>query len=195
MPRELKRRGIETPIIVYTGTGTYDRCAQAVRLGTCWFIDKTERVERMGVRPKTASPEVVTRLAAYDWPKNNVRELRNCLERMMIASDDLVLRPDDVPEEIRALTTGVSPQDTVAGAATLRVLRAGAERRRSGAGPARCGADHTQCALSSHVARNRAGRRVRQPSNRNCTASARCSTVMRSAAARSAIVRATFIRR
>ena len=125
MPRELKRRGIETPIIVYTGTGTYDRCAQAVRLGTCWFIDKTERVERMGVRPKTASPEVVTRLAAYDWPKNNVRELRNCLERMMIASDDLVLRPDDVPEEIRALTTGVSPQDTVAGAATLRVLRAG----------------------------------------------------------------------
>ena len=45
--RVLKRRGIETPVIVYTGTGTYDRCVQAVRLGAYGFIDKTERVERV----------------------------------------------------------------------------------------------------------------------------------------------------
>src|SRR5207244_1399722 len=36
------------------------------------------------VRPKTISPEALALLAAYDWRKNNVRELRNCLERMMI---------------------------------------------------------------------------------------------------------------
>jgi len=45
--RVLKQRGIETPVIVYTGTGTYDRCVQALRLGAHGFIDKTERVERV----------------------------------------------------------------------------------------------------------------------------------------------------
>ena len=43
---------------------------------------------QLRVRPKTIAPEAVAMLAAYDWRKNNVRELRNCLERMMIASDD-----------------------------------------------------------------------------------------------------------
>ena len=81
---------------------------------------------RFGVRAKTASPEAVALLQAYDWSKNNVRELRNCLERMMIASDDLVLGPDDVPEEIREQTTG---DPTPAAASTLRVLRARAERQ------------------------------------------------------------------
>jgi DNA-binding NtrC family response regulator len=36
------------------------------------------------VRPKTIAPEAVALLSAYGWQKNNVRELRNCLERMMI---------------------------------------------------------------------------------------------------------------
>ncbi len=81
---------------------------------------------RFGVRAKTASPEAVALLQAYDWSKNNVRELRNCLERMMIASDDLVLGPDDVPEEIREQTTG---DPTPAAASTLRVLRGRAERQ------------------------------------------------------------------
>ena len=31
--RAMAKRGIETPVIVYTGTGSYDRCVQAVRLG------------------------------------------------------------------------------------------------------------------------------------------------------------------
>ena len=37
----------------------------------------------------------------YDWRKNNVRELRNCLERMMIASDAAVIDVSDVPPEIQ----------------------------------------------------------------------------------------------
>ncbi len=43
----------------------------------------------LGVRPKPIAPDAVALLAAYDWRRNNVRELRNCLERMMIASDAL----------------------------------------------------------------------------------------------------------
>src|SRR5215208_4862376 len=44
--RTLERRGLETPVIVYTGTGDYDRCIQAVRLGAYGFIDKAEPMER-----------------------------------------------------------------------------------------------------------------------------------------------------
>jgi DNA-binding NtrC family response regulator len=43
--------------------------------------------ERLRVRPKDRNTEALALLAAYDWRKNNVRELRNCLERMMIATD------------------------------------------------------------------------------------------------------------
>ena len=45
--RRLKQRGIDTPVIVYTGTGSYDRCVQAVRLGAYGFIDKSEPIERV----------------------------------------------------------------------------------------------------------------------------------------------------
>jgi two-component system nitrogen regulation response regulator NtrX len=45
--RSMERRGIRVPVIVYTGTGSYDRCAQAVRLGARGFIDKAEPMERV----------------------------------------------------------------------------------------------------------------------------------------------------
>ena len=45
--RTLARRGIETPVIVYTGTGNFDRCIQAVRLGAAGFVDKAEPIERI----------------------------------------------------------------------------------------------------------------------------------------------------
>jgi len=45
--RLLQHRGSETPVIVYTGTGDYERCAQAIRLGAVGFIDKAEPVERV----------------------------------------------------------------------------------------------------------------------------------------------------
>ena len=45
--RALERRGSEVPVIVYTGTGNFDRCIQAVRLGAAGFIDKAEPMERV----------------------------------------------------------------------------------------------------------------------------------------------------
>jgi DNA-binding NtrC family response regulator len=45
--RELARRGHAVPVIVYTGTGNYDRCAEAIRLGARSFIDKAEPMERV----------------------------------------------------------------------------------------------------------------------------------------------------
>src|SRR5262245_37173968 len=45
--RRLRQRGIDVPVIVYTGTGSFDRCVQAVRLGAYGFIDKAEPIERL----------------------------------------------------------------------------------------------------------------------------------------------------
>jgi two-component system nitrogen regulation response regulator NtrX len=87
------------------------------------------------VRPRSIAPEAVTLLAAHDWRRNNVRELRNCLERMLIASDGAAIVAADVPPEMRG--TGHDdardePRDDTGDAApapgTLRALRAQAER-------------------------------------------------------------------
>jgi DNA-binding NtrC family response regulator len=56
---------------------------------------------RFGVKPRTLDPGALEALMAYDWRHNNVRELRNVIERMIIATDRGVLAIDDVPEEIR----------------------------------------------------------------------------------------------
>ncbi len=45
--RALERKGSEVPVIVYTGTGNFDRCIQAIRLGAAGFIDKAEPMERV----------------------------------------------------------------------------------------------------------------------------------------------------
>ncbi|HZN97348.1 MAG TPA: response regulator, partial [Gemmatimonadales bacterium] len=45
--RNLEKQGSEVPVIVYTGTGDYQRCIEAVRLGAYGFIDKAEPMERV----------------------------------------------------------------------------------------------------------------------------------------------------
>jgi DNA-binding NtrC family response regulator len=84
--------------------------------------------QRLRVRPKTVTPEVLSVLAAHDWRKNNVRELRNCLERMMIASDSDVIDASSVPPEILG-----EDHDDVADAAaapgSLKALKTQAERQ------------------------------------------------------------------
>src|SRR5688500_20281387 len=48
--RRMRERAMDVPVIVYTGTGDYDRCAQAIRASAYSFIDKAERQPR--VRPE-----------------------------------------------------------------------------------------------------------------------------------------------
>src|SRR5580704_16861287 len=45
--RAMHERGIDVPVIVYTGTGSFDRCVQAIRSGAYNFIDKDEPMERV----------------------------------------------------------------------------------------------------------------------------------------------------
>jgi DNA-binding NtrC family response regulator len=82
----------------------------------------------LGVRPKTIAPEAVSLLAAYDWRRNNIRELRNCLERVMIASDAAVIGVADVPPEIRGEEKD-DAGDATAPPGSLKALKAQAERQ------------------------------------------------------------------
>jgi DNA-binding NtrC family response regulator len=45
-------------------------------------------------------PEAVRVLVEYDWP-GNVRELRNLIESMVVLAPGRVIRPEDIPPEVR----------------------------------------------------------------------------------------------
>ena len=79
---------------------------------------------RFGMRPKRLAPDTVDLLMAYDWPRNNVRELRNVVERMIIAADGEVIGPEHVPSELR----GETPLGS-GGGESFQELKAEAERR------------------------------------------------------------------
>ena len=80
------------------------------------------------MRPKTIAPDALALLSAYDWKKNNVRELRNTLERMMIASDAPVIGVADVPTELRRDERD-EDADPAAAPGTLKAMKAQAERQ------------------------------------------------------------------
>jgi DNA-binding NtrC family response regulator len=88
---------------------------------------------RLGLRPKRLAPETIEILAAYDWSRNNVRELRNVIERMAIASDGDTIEPVHVPAEIREAADGArragTGDDGPDTRRDFRGLRADAERR------------------------------------------------------------------
>jgi two-component system nitrogen regulation response regulator NtrX len=87
----------------------------------------TATCERFGMRRKRISAQALAQLAAYEWRRNNVRELRNVVERMIIAADGDAIGSELIPEEIigahGGLTSlGITPQSFVE-------LKAEAERR------------------------------------------------------------------
>jgi DNA-binding NtrC family response regulator len=89
---------------------------------------------RFGVRPKTVHPAALECLMRYDWRRNNVRELRNVVERMIIATDGEAIALENVPAEIRE---AAGPPGAVAGAGagagapatTFQSLKTEAERQ------------------------------------------------------------------
>jgi two-component system nitrogen regulation response regulator NtrX len=80
--------------------------------------------ERFGIRPKRLAADTLELLMGYDWARNNVRELRNVVERMIIATDGEVIGPDHVPLELR----GESAPRAEPGQ-TFQALKAEAERQ------------------------------------------------------------------
>ncbi len=86
--RALRHRGDETPVIVYTGTGDFDRCIAAVRLGAAGFIDKAEPMERVAQEVEHAIERHELRREVFvlqrgagrlraRWPERRHRETSN----------------------------------------------------------------------------------------------------------------------
>ena len=69
------------------------------------------------------TPEAMEALRAYPWP-GNIRQLENVLERMMLMSEDPILRVADLPEEVVAATGALpeTPTGTEEGAVNFKDL-------------------------------------------------------------------------
>ena len=90
----------------------------------------TTTCARFGVRPKKVDAAALDSLLTYEWKRNNVRELRNVVERMIIATDTDVIVLDDVPAEIRDGGGSDAPGATPGPPPTsFHALKAEAERR------------------------------------------------------------------
>jgi DNA-binding NtrC family response regulator len=79
-----------------------------------------------GIRKKRLAPETLEILSGWEWRRNNVRELRNVVERMIIAADGEVIGPQEVPPEIRGTH---ADRPSVGSGHTFQELKAEAERR------------------------------------------------------------------
>jgi len=73
---------------------------------------------------KQLDPEAARLLAGYDWHRNNVRELKNAIERLIIAAPGDLITADQVPAEFR----GGDGQPATADAGSLQRQREDAER-------------------------------------------------------------------
>ncbi|HEY7407110.1 MAG TPA: sigma-54 dependent transcriptional regulator [Gemmatimonadaceae bacterium] len=82
--------------------------------------------ERFGIRRKAISAAAVERLSACDWKRNNVRELRNVIERMVIACDDDAIGEEHIPAEVHGSDSRVAPDPA---SSTFVELKAEAERQ------------------------------------------------------------------
>jgi two-component system nitrogen regulation response regulator NtrX len=100
-----------------------DRLSDVPELATRFI---TAACERFGIRPKKLSGDALELLMGYDWSRNNVRELRNIIERMIIAADGDALRPEHVPQEIQEQSR--TPTNS-SSERSYQALRAEAERQ------------------------------------------------------------------
>ena len=98
--RRMRERKIDVPVIVYTGTGDYERCAQAIRLGAFSFIDKAESMQRVVQEVKHALEQ-----------RNLVQEVKTLRARTdadtALIGESAVMRK--LREEIRRLAPIPSP--------------------------------------------------------------------------------------
>ncbi len=81
---------------------------------------------RFGMRKKRVHTDALALLMAYDWRRNNIRELRNTIERLIIAAPDNVILADHVPAEIRL---GAAAAAAPTASHSFQDLRTEAERR------------------------------------------------------------------
>jgi DNA-binding NtrC family response regulator len=113
--RALKERGIEVPVIVYTGTGSFDRCVQAMRLGAYTFIDKADPVERVAREVETAIERraliaEVTTLRRYAAEDTALRGASPAMQKLK----DAIARVAPIPSPVMIIGESGSGKELVA---------------------------------------------------------------------------------
>ena len=113
--RALKERGVDVPVIVYTGTGTFDRCVQAMRLGAYTFIDKADPVERVAREVETAIERrallaEVTELRRYAAEDSALRGNSPAMQKLK----DAIARVAPIPSPILVIGESGSGKELVA---------------------------------------------------------------------------------
>ncbi len=71
-----------------------------------------------GANPPEVTLDTLTRLRAYSWP-GNVRQLRNCLERAILLSNEGRITPNELPPEVARSVNGAMPFITVPSASVV----------------------------------------------------------------------------
>ncbi|MDH3498183.1 MAG: sigma-54 dependent transcriptional regulator [Gemmatimonadota bacterium] len=94
--RGMDERKLRIPVIVYTGTGNYDRCVRAVQLGAYGFIDKGEPMERVA--------QEVARAVERERLTGEVAALRRRLD-----ADSPLLGSSPAMERLRELIGKLAP--------------------------------------------------------------------------------------
>src|SRR5205809_5991009 len=61
-----------------------------------------------GANPPTVMPDALAKIGAYSWP-GNVRQLRNCLERAILLSNEGRITSNELPPEVARSTNGTAP--------------------------------------------------------------------------------------
>jgi len=113
--RALKDRGAEFPVIVYTGTGSFERCVQAMRLGAYTFIDKADPVERVVREVETAIERraliaEVTSLRRYAAEDTALRGSSPAMQKLK----DAIARVAPIPSPILVIGESGSGKELVA---------------------------------------------------------------------------------
>ena len=90
------------------------------------FVESTCR--EFGILPKQLAAEAREALVAHDWRRNNVRELRNAIERAVVNADGEVIRLAHLPAAVRGDTSANDMADP-SGEGSFHQQRTAAERR------------------------------------------------------------------
>ena len=121
--RAMDHRGIDVPVIVYTGTGDFDRCVEAVRLGAFSFIDKAEPMERVVQEVRLALRQTDLRERLED-----LEEERAAIDSPLIGDSRAMVR---LREQIDRLAAIPSPVLVLGESGTGKELVARELHRRS----------------------------------------------------------------
>ena len=133
--RAMEHRSIDVPVIVYTGTGSFDRCVEAVRLGAFSFIDKAEPMERVvhEVRLALRQTDLRQRLGELEGEVTGSSPLIGESEAM-IALRRAIDRVADIPSPVLILGESGTGKELVA-----RELHRGSRRRDEACVAVNCG--------------------------------------------------------